>query len=146
MEIKQYSKNDLDYWNQFIKNSKNGIFMFNRGFMDYHSDRFNDNSLMFYDDNELIAVMPMSIHDNELRSHGGLTYGGFITNEKMKQHKILDCFNLLIQYMQEKKKLQGFFINPFRIYIINSHRKKIFMLYIRLMQNCLKLNHRLLFY
>lgn len=101
MKIKQYSKNDLNNWNEFVKNSKNGIFMFNRGFMDYHSDRFKDNSLMFMENGELIAVLPASLHENELRSHGGLTYGGFITNEKMKQHKMLDCFDLLKQYMNE---------------------------------------------
>lgn len=101
MKIKQYSTTDLNNWNEFVKNSKNGIFMFNRGFMDYHSDRFKDNSLMFMENGELIAVLPASLHGNELRSHGGLTYGGFITNEKMKQHKMLDCFDLLNQYMNE---------------------------------------------
>lgn len=104
MNTKPYTSTDDNIWNEFVKNSKNGIFMFNRGFMDYHSDRFKDNSLMFYDDNdELIAILPASRHENELRSHGGLTYGGFITNEKMKQHKMLECFNALKNYMQENK-------------------------------------------
>jgi hypothetical protein len=58
---------------------------------------------MFYDgNNELIAILPASIHNSELRSHGGLTYGGFIADEKMKQHKMLECFEVLKQYMQEK--------------------------------------------
>ena len=47
--------------------------MLKRGYMDYHSDRFIDNSLMFYEDDKLIALMPASKHGNELRSHGGLT-------------------------------------------------------------------------
>ena len=101
ISIKKYSSEFQEEWNDFIKNSKNGIFMFNRGFMDYHSDRFIDNSLMFYDNDELIALLPLSRHDNELRSHGGLTYGGFVTSEKMKQHKMLECFDVLKQYMQE---------------------------------------------
>lgn len=100
LTIKQYTPDDFVIWNDFIKKSKNGIFMFDRGFMDYHSDRFTDNSLMFYDDDKLLAILPASRHENELRSHGGLTYGGFITNEKMKQHKMLECFELLKQYMQ----------------------------------------------
>ena len=75
--------------------------MFEREFMDYHSDRFTDNSLMFYENDELTAVLPATIHGTELRSHGGLTYGGFITNEKMKQYKMLDCFDLLKKYMNE---------------------------------------------
>lgn len=101
MEIKEYTEEKKHIWNEFIQNSKNGIFMFNRGFMDYHSGRFQDNSLMFYEDDVLLAILPASLHGNELRSHGGLTYGGFITNEKMKQHKMLECFDVLRLYMRE---------------------------------------------
>lgn len=100
--IKKYTKEDRFLWNNFIDTSKNGIFMFKRDFMEYHSDRFIDNSLMFYDEDKLIALLPASLHEKQLRSHGGLTYGGFITNESMKQHKMLDCFTALKQYMQEQ--------------------------------------------
>ena len=98
--IKPYLSENKAIWNEFIENSKNGIFMFNRNFMEYHSDRFTDNSLMFYDVNDLIAILPMNIRDKVLYSHQGLTYGGFITDEKMKQHKMLECFEALKQYMQ----------------------------------------------
>ena len=101
IEIVRYTSEKKEIWNDFVKKSKNGIFMFDRNFMDYHADRFHDNSLMFFDDGELIAILPMSLHGNELRSHGGLTYGGFITNEKMKQHKMNKCFELLKEYMKD---------------------------------------------
>lgn len=100
IDIIQYSSDKKEEWNAFIKNSKNGIFMFDRNYMDYHSDRFVDNSLMFFDNDNLIAVLPMNIRDKVLYSHQGLTYGGFITDEKMKQHKMLECFDVLKQYMQ----------------------------------------------
>lgn len=99
--IEPYTDNKIEEWNCFVENSKNGIFMFNRNFMEYHKDRFKDFSMMFYDDEDLVAVMPASIHDNEVRSHGGLTYGGMITNDKMKQHKMNDCFEALIDYLKE---------------------------------------------
>ena len=98
--IKPYLSENKAIWNEFIENSKNGIFMFNRNFMEYHSDRFIDNSLMFFDNDNLIAVLPMNIRDKVLYSHQGLTYGGFITDEKMKQYKMLECFEALKQYMQ----------------------------------------------
>lgn len=100
INILLYTKDFSETWNEFIKRSKNGTFMLNRNFMDYHSDRFIDNSLMFYDDTDLIALLPASLHGKELRSHGGLTYGGFIVNEKMKQHKMNDCFNELLKYLK----------------------------------------------
>ena len=105
--IEKYSAEKKNLWNEFLKNSKNGIFMLNRDFLEYHSDRFVDNSLMFYSEGTLIALLPLSKHDDEVISHGGLTFGGFIFNETMKQAQMNDCFNALIKYLRENnfKKL-----------------------------------------
>lgn len=105
LEILPYNKEKhFNIWNDFNKNSKNGIFMFDRNFMDYHSDRFVDNSLMFYEDDKLIAILPASLHDSRLISHGGLTFGGFIVDSKMKQHRMNECFCALKEYLLENKK------------------------------------------
>lgn len=101
LRVCEYSPDYKNEWNEFVKNSKNNLFMFNRNFMEYHSDRFIDNSLMFFENDELLAIIPISRHNDELRSHGGLTYGGFIANERMKQHKMITCFELLKDYMQK---------------------------------------------
>ena len=100
--VKKYNPENKLSWNEFIKNSKNGTFLLDRNFMDYHSDRFIDFSLMFYENEELLAVFPASLHENEIRSHSGLTYGGIITNQNMKQHKMNDCFLLLRDYLKEQ--------------------------------------------
>ncbi|EAL0372672.1 GNAT family N-acetyltransferase [Campylobacter coli] len=107
MKIKKYNLNSKDIWNNFNKNAKNGLFMFDRNYMDYHSDRFMDNSLMFYEDEKLIALLPCNVVENILYSHQGLTFGGFIVNENMKQGKMLECFEVLKEYMKENnfKKL-----------------------------------------
>lgn len=89
-------------WDSFIESSKNGIFMFKRDFMDYHSDRFVDNSLLFYSDDELIALLPLSRHDKTLKSHGGLTFGGFISSTNMKQVKMNECVESLVDYLRER--------------------------------------------
>lgn len=98
MFIKKYTDSDRELWNNFLTNSKNGIFMFNRNFMEYHKDRFTDNSLLFFDEDKLIAIFPASIKEGVLSSHGGLTYGGFITGNDMKQHHMNDCFTALKEY------------------------------------------------
>lgn len=98
MFVKKYTDSDRELWNNFLTNSKNGIFMFNRSFMEYHKDRFTDNSLLFYDDDKLVAIFPASIKEGILSSHGGLTYGGFITSNDMKQHHMNDCFTALKEY------------------------------------------------
>lgn len=96
--IERYTDDKAELWNQFNRQSKNYLFMFDRGYMDYHRDRFVDYSLLFYLDDKLIALLPMSEHEDVLFSHGGLTYGGFITDSRMKQHIMMDCFQALITY------------------------------------------------
>ena len=99
--LRQYTYEDFDLWNAFVASAKNGIFMHNRNFMEYHKERFTDNSLMFYEDEDILAMLPVNKSGTELVSHGGLTYGGFITNTKMKEYKMLECFDVLKSYMKE---------------------------------------------
>ena len=99
----RYSPLQKTVWDDFIENSKNGTFMLKRDYMDYHADRFKDFSLMFYEDDKLIAVMPASVHGDEIRSHGGLTYGGIVSNKKMTAQKMLDVLDSLTAFLKEQK-------------------------------------------
>ena len=96
--IKRYEQQDREIWDAFCKTSKNPLFIFERNFMEYHKDRFKDHSLMFYDDEQLLALLPMNERENGLFSHAGLTYGGFITNTKMKQSTMNECLHELVEY------------------------------------------------
>ena len=49
MEIHRYEPTDKTSWDKFVQGSKNGTFLFLRDYMDYHSDRFDDHSLMVRD-------------------------------------------------------------------------------------------------
>ncbi len=106
INIKKYSDEDKVTWNNLCNNSKTPLFMFNREYMEYHSDRFKDHSLMFYDDEELVAILPISETNEAFSSHGGLTYGGFICANNMKQHTMNDCMTALIEYARGKGKSQ----------------------------------------
>lgn len=71
-------------WNEFVRASKNGTFLFDRGYMDYHAGRFEDHSLLLFDPaDRLVALLPAHRRGAELVSHGGLTYGGFVTGPRM---------------------------------------------------------------
>ena len=98
--IRKYACDDNVAWDDFIESSKNGTFMLKRAYMDYHSDRFIDHSLMFYQNEILVALLPCSLHQNELRSHGGLTYGGLITSTKISVQTIMEIFDSLIDYLR----------------------------------------------
>jgi hypothetical protein len=100
MMIRRYQKELKDTWNEFVETSKNGTFLIDRNYMDYHSDRFNDHSLMFYKDEKLIALLPANLKDQTLYSHQGLTYGGLIFDNKIKASQVLEIFDHLINYLR----------------------------------------------
>lgn len=99
--IKRYTEDKKTIWNQFVDESKNGTFILKREYMEYHSDRFIDNSLMIYVENKLVALLPASLHDKELRSHGGLTYGGLIVGRRMTVQLMLLVMQHLVEYIRD---------------------------------------------
>ncbi|MBO4660148.1 MAG: GNAT family N-acetyltransferase [Prevotella sp.] len=103
-EIIRYTPEHADEWNRFVAESKNGTFLFNRNYMDYHSDRFEDHSLMFYYDGKLYAIMPANQTGTTFQSHAGLTYGGLVMNSKTTAAMTVTLFQEFNRYLKE----QGF--------------------------------------
>jgi hypothetical protein len=68
--------------------------------MGYHSNRFIDSSLLFFDEDALIAVMPANILEDVLHSHGGLTFGGIVSDQNMKLSVMLRLFEQLTAYLK----------------------------------------------
>ena len=99
-EIVRYTADKAEEWNKFVAESKNGTFLFDRHYMDYHSDRFQDYSLMFYRDGGLYALLPANREDNILWSHRGLTYGGIIMNAESTAARIQQLFRELNDYLR----------------------------------------------
>ena len=99
ISIVAYTPDKRKVWNEFVALSKNGTFMIGRDYLEYHADRFIDASLLLYDGSKLVAVLPASRHGNEVRSHGGLTYGGLIYSTDMTAPVMLECFSELKTYL-----------------------------------------------
>ena len=88
-------------WNEFIANSKNGTFLLDRNYMDYHSDRFKDYSLVVYHKGNIFAVFPANeTEEGTIISHQGLTYGGLITDKKAKVAEICEIFKMINEYFK----------------------------------------------
>ncbi|MEJ8757647.1 GNAT family N-acetyltransferase [Pontibacter sp. H259] len=100
MEVIKYSANYKDAWDAFVATSKNGTFMLQRDYMDYHADRFEDHSLLFYKKGKLVAVLPANVVGKEVQSHGGLSYGGILSGASMKAQLMLDIFEVLLSYFR----------------------------------------------
>ena len=96
IRIEHYDSKHKTCWDNFVRESKNGVFLFHRDYLEYHADRFSDFSLLFYEDKQLIALMPANRVDNTVVSHGGLTFGGIISGARMTTTLMLRVFAALV--------------------------------------------------
>ena len=152
-DIVRYTLDKADEWNRFVAASKNGTFLFDRRYMDYHSDRFEDHSLMVYRKHRLFALFPCNSRDGVIYSHQGLTYGGFVTNEKATAETLCTTF----EAVNETLRAEGFrkvFYKPMPwIYHQLPADEDIFALFVRChaklvdrdVSSTVFLNHRLKF-
>ncbi len=102
LEVVKYSAKYKAEWDAFVAASKNGTFLLQRDYMDYHADRFTDNSLLFYYKNKLVALFPANVEGQEVYSHGGLSYGGIISNAQMKVALMLQVFEAMVVYFRQQ--------------------------------------------
>lgn len=101
MNIKRYTASDAPLWDAFVRGSRNGTFLFERAYMDYHQDRFQDHSLIFTDDKErIVALLPANECGTSFYSHQGLTYGGFVLSPKTTSSDVFALFDTLIAYLR----------------------------------------------
>jgi hypothetical protein len=95
LEIHKYSDKYKDDWNDLVAKSRNGTFLMNRDYMDYHKERFSDCSFVFLKKDRIEAILPGNISNNTFHSHQGLTYGGLIMSDKITSSDVLEIFELL---------------------------------------------------
>lgn len=98
--IRIYTAADFGLWNDFIAQAKNASFLFHRNFMEYHKDRFEDYSLMVFEDAKLVAVLPANKVGAELHSHSGLTYGGIVIDKDLKLQVFLEVFKEICEFLK----------------------------------------------
>ncbi|MDB4754069.1 hypothetical protein OAF84_02175 [Akkermansiaceae bacterium] len=102
LELERYSSLCKDEWDTFVSISKNGSFLFYRDYQEYHSDRFQDHSLVFRSKEKTIALLPACREGDSLVSHGGLTFGGILSDEKMTTPVMLEVFELLLSHAKQE--------------------------------------------
>jgi hypothetical protein len=100
-EIRRYTSDKADEWNKFVANSRQGTFLLDRRYMDYHSDRFQDCSLMLYRKNRLFALLPGNIQGDTFFSHQGLTYGGLITDVQATAETVCEAFMSINAWLRD---------------------------------------------
>ena len=102
--VRTYETTYYDTWNTFVSEAKNATFLFHRDFLEYHSDRFLDYSLLIFEDENLIALLPANTDGNSVFSHQGLTYGGLIYTEKLRLEEVITAFQSILAFLEKQKK------------------------------------------
>lgn len=100
LTVRHYAPEDAAAWNAFVATSKNGTFLHDRRFMEYHSDRFQDRSLIVEAGGKIAALLPANLKGTELQSHGGLTYGGLITGQSMSASAMCETVSALGEFLR----------------------------------------------
>ena len=68
--------------------------------MEYHADRFEDASVLVYQDGRVLALLPANVAGTTIESHGGLTFGGLISGEEMTIGKTLRALQAVYDHFR----------------------------------------------
>ena len=101
LRMVRYTSERAPEWDEFVDRSKNGTFLFQRRYMEYHSDQYPDHSYMVYDGKRVVALFAATPNGDRLVSHAGLTYGGLVTDERMTVALMKDVFDLALPQFRE---------------------------------------------
>ncbi len=99
IEIVKYSKEYKRDWDEFVEQSENSSFLFFRDYMEYHSDRFADFSMLLYEKSKLKALMPANIKNKSIYSHQGLTFGGIIHKANLSFEKLNQYYSCFFNHV-----------------------------------------------
>lgn len=103
MRVISYETSLLTEWDGFVATSRNGTFLHQRPFMDYHAARFVDASLLVYGEkDELVAILPANRDGDTAISHGGLTYAGLLLSPRVGQTQCLKIFDSILKHYRSQ--------------------------------------------
>lgn len=102
LELVRYTAEKAEAWDAVVAQSRNGTFLLNRAYMDYHANRFHDCSFLVSRKNNVEAVIPGNIKDKVFYSHQGLTYGGVVSTDNLSAVEMLELFGLLCDSLRRE--------------------------------------------
>jgi hypothetical protein len=115
IEVRAYEDSYREQWENFIDNSANGTFLHRRSFMEYHGDRFQDASVMVWEGEELLAVFPAHREGDQIFSHKGLSFGGWIYKKGLEKNTQKNIISITLDYFKTLG-IQAVSLTPVPVY------------------------------
>lgn len=82
-EARPYEPALNETWDELARSARQRSFLFERAYMEYHADRFQDASLLLLRKGRPVALLPASRDGDRVVSHGGLTFGGLLSGPEL---------------------------------------------------------------
>jgi len=102
--IKKYYDSDELVWDDFVDKECFGTIYHTRKFINYHPiNRFEDHSILLYDKEIIVCVLPCCKKDDNYFSYTGTTYGGPVISKKyIDIEKLSVIIDSIFNYYENK--------------------------------------------
>lgn len=117
-------------WDDIVSKARNGLFQFQRNYLEYHKLRFTDASVLFRKGANPIGCLPMSRHEDTLISHGGLTFGGILTLPEARLTHVRDMLRLAKDFAKQSNCRKILYKSIPRIYHRNPSDEDLYCLFL----------------
>lgn len=130
ISVRRYQPSDDKIWNDFVERAGNATFLFHRNYMDYHSARFSDHSLLVFEGDRLSGLFVANEEAGVIYSHGGLTYGGLVMERDARMDDYLRSFFHVLKYYSSgySSVIYKCFPSPFRLFASDEDQYVLFLL------------------
>jgi hypothetical protein len=95
LTARRYRPDDRPAWDALAAGARARHFLFQRGYMDYHADRFEDASFVVLRGGRMRAALPATRHGDEIISHGGLTFGGLLSDPELTVERAVEALRAI---------------------------------------------------
>jgi hypothetical protein len=100
LEVRRYRPEDRAAWDALVDRARAPHVLFRRGYLEYHADRFADHSLVVLVDGTLRAALPAERDGHVVTSHGGLTFGGLITDATASASRVALWLDAIVERLR----------------------------------------------
>lgn len=127
VHVQRYSDVNKQLWDDFVSQAEVHSILFYRDFIEYHKDRFEDYSLMVFQDKKLIAVLPANIDDQRIvYSHQGLSYGGFLFQHFVRLEVRVAVYDSALRFL-EKNNVVDMMIKSIPSFYMSDHVEQLIL-------------------
>lgn len=102
LKVFPYTDTDAELWDKFITEAPMATFLHTRRYLSYHTDRFQDVSLLIKDEkSQLIGLFIAAVDPVDSKrviSHPGITYGGMLHLGHLLGEQMIQAFEVVLEY------------------------------------------------